>query len=369
MKGRIAGLLAVLLLCLVSCSSKKEAATATSEGTKEMTSVVESNGNNQENYGTKESMTPETTQNIAESGNEYQAILCVDEKMNSEIMLKKGRMISVLSKDGYQFEGYYTAWDENYVAKDGMVIKEYNGTDVLKLYPKFSPLEYELRFYQNGEEVAILKRSCNYEMNLMDFLPIGGVLGEECIIGFQDDNRKLIIGGGMEELYLKDAQNILDSETRQLRLNLITTPIYYEYERLDSYRINDSGFFEQELDEKGFNYELCSLEKIDMAALKSFGYQNVEIAVTCWIREEHSGNQHIRIYANETNNKKEEYLMDSGTIENIEKGEEEKFTMKAVVPIEKLESQKIYIYYNASGMGKDDWISPKMQIAFTFIKE
>lgn len=278
--------------------------------------------------------------------------------------------MSVLSKEGYQFEGYYTEGDDNYVAKDGMVIREYNGADMLKLYPKFSPMEYQVKFYNNGEEVRILNRGCSYEMNLMDIMPLGEVLGEQCIVGFRDDNRKLVISTGMEELYLRDLQNVLDKETGELKLNLITTPIRYEYERRDRYNVSDDGFFNQKLDEKEETYELCSLENIvDIPILEILGYQSVEIEVTCSILEKNSGDQYIRLYNMEVTDKKDKYIMESGKIEDGDKKEETEYTMKEIVPIEKLESQKIYIYYNAGGMGKDNWISNGMHITFTFLKE
>lgn len=357
MKGKMLLLLSVLTLCLISCSSQEEVPSATSTSTAESVEKMEV-GND-----------AETTEEIPEEGKEYTAILHLDEDIYYETALKKGTTVPVPGKEGYEFDGYYTKAEVNYVAKDGRVTREYHGVDELHLYPKFLPLDYDIQFLYNGREISIPNQTCTYEMNLMEVLPFGELLGDECVIGFQDESGTMIIDTKKEEYSLKDLKNIIDYENREIKLNIIKTPILFRDDRMDTYEISDKGFFHQRLHAKGNAYDKFSLEEIDIQALQKLNYKYAEITISCLIQEVDSGDQYIRVYAEETTDRKTESIMESGKIEDGKEEEETTYTMNAVVPIEKLESGELYIYYNAGGFGSDDWVSRGLTITVTFRQE
>jgi len=361
MKVKLFKLLTLFALCMLITACNKQNETPTPS--------VSTTENRQE-FAANNTTETEITGDIQESGEEYTAILYMEQEVYYTITLKKGRVIQTLNKEGYEFAGYYTEDDVNYVTKDGKVIREYHGVEELNLYPKFIPLDYDIRFFSNGKEIGIAKRTCSYDMNMVCILPFGEVLGDECVIGFQDETGNIIIDTNTDEIYLKDLQNILDKESREIKLEVIKTLTKYQESRLDTYEISDSGFFKQKLNIEGKAYDLCSLkDKVDVQALKKLHYNQVEIELICQIQEEDTGDQYIRLYPKKTTNKRDDYIMDSGKIENMTKEEDTQYTMKEIVPIEKLESGEIYIYYNAGGIWENNWISRAMTISLTFQKE
>ena len=110
------------------------------------------------------------------------------------------------------------------------------------------------------------------------------------------------------------------------------------------------------------------MEEVDIQALKSLGYQSAKIELSCLIQEVDTGDQYIRVYAQKASSRNDEFLMESGKIEDMEQAEEKLYTMEAVIPIEKLESRELYVYYNAGGFGNDDWVSRGMTISVVFTK-
>lgn len=351
-------IMAVCLLFLVSCSSQKETSAV-------ITAVTTEDG---ERTDTEDGIETGTMQENQEEGKEYQAILHVDDEIYYEITLKKGRTIPTLNREGYQFEGYYTDTDVNYVEADGTVTRTYHGAERLDLYPRFLPLNYTITFFQNGRETGISKLTCGYDKNLMEVLPFGELLGEECVIGFQDESGTMRIDVSRETFYLKDIKHLLDTEKQEVRLEIRKTFTSFQDSRLDTYEVSDSGFFRQKLHAKGTAYDRFFLEEVEIKALESLGYQNAEIELSCLIQEVDTGDQYIRVYSQKTSDKKAEFIMESGKIEDMEQEEEKLYTMKATVPIEKLESRELYVYYNAGGFGKDDWVSRGMTISVVFTK-
>lgn len=350
MKAKMRMIIAVCVLSLVSCSFPKEIPF--------LTTVTEEN----EKEETKE------TSDISEVGEAYTAILHIDDEIYYEISLKKGEKIPILSREGYQFEGYVTDTDVSYIKADGTVSRTYRGAEQLELYPKFLPLGYTITFLYNGKEVGIPKQICNYDQNLIEYLPFGEALGEECIIGFQDKDKRLLIDKSQETFYLKDMEQVLDTEKREVALELIKTMASFQDSRLDTYEVSDGGFFQQKLHVKGNAYDRFFMEGVDIEALKQVGYQNAEVEISCLIQEVDAGEQYIRLYAQAEPEDKGDYIMESGKIEDMLQEEEKLYTMKAVVPIERLESRELYVYYNAGGFGKDNWISRGMTISVQFRK-
>lgn len=346
------------LLCLISCSSQKETPITT-------TGLVTEGDEREEAENKVITGTLETGEQEAK---EYIATLYIDEEIYYEITLKKGSTVQTLNREGYQFEGYYTDTDVAYVGADGKVVREYYGVEQLKLYPKFLPLDFTITFFQNGRETGIPKLTCSYDKNLMEVLPFGELLGTECVIGFRDASETVAINSGEKECYLKDIRHLLDMEKRELSLEIVKTATSFQDNRMDTYEVSDSGFFRQKLHVKGTAYDYFFMEEVDIQALENLGYQNVEIELSCLIQEVDTGDQYIRVYTEKASSKKDAFLMESGRIEDMEQEEEKLYTMKATVPIEKLESRELYIYYDAGGFGNDDWVSRGMTISAVFIK-
>ena len=299
---------------------------------------------------------------------EYTAALYANKEDNvySEIILKAGTVIQYPKKAGYIFNGYYTDTGVCYVNQDGMVTRSYYGVELLELYPDFIPVEYTIVFYNHGKETGIAKRICNYDMNLIEVLPFGELLGDECIIGFQTADKANDISWKDQEIYIKDLKNITEEET--VNLEIITTPIIFFGERTVTYEISDSGYFKQKLHAKGDSFDWFSMENINVEALEQLGFREAELEIRCLIEEVDEGDQYIRIYTKQTSEKSDEYLWDSGKIEDGEKGKENIYTMKSNVPIEMLKTQELYIYYDAGGFGGDDWVSRGMDITIRFKK-
>lgn len=355
MKAKMQMIIAVCMLCLVlvSCSSQKE-----SLDSSDLAATTEEIVQTSKEEDTKEQLKEEK---------EYQAMLYIENDTYYEMTLKKGASVQTLSRNGYQFEGYYTDTDVAYVGADGEVLRGYYGVEQLKLYPKFLPLNYTITFFQNGREVGIPKLTCSYDKNLREVLPFGELLGEECIIGFQDRAGTVVIDADTEEFYLKDMQHLLDMEKREVDLEIKKTFTSFQDNRMDTYEVTDSGFFRQKLHIKGNAYDRFFMEEVDLQALKSLGYQSAKIELSCLIQEVSDGNQYIRVYAQKASSRNDEFLFESGKIEDM--GQEEKlYTMEATVPIEKLENRELYVYYNAGGFGNDDWVSHGMTISVSFIK-
>ncbi len=351
MKGKVRMIIVLCLLCLVSCSSQKEVSVITTA------SVIE-----------KEGQTESSAELEAAGEEEYTAVLYLDDETYYEVILKKGSVIQVLNKEGYQFEGYYTDTDVAYVGADGKVIRTYYGVEPLQLYPKFLPLDFTISFFQGGRETGISKLVCSYDKNLMEVLPFGEILGSECVVGFQDASGAVVIDSGREECYLKEIKHLADMEKRELTLEIVKTAISFQDSRMDTYEVSDKGFFRQKLHVKGKAYDRFFMEEVDIQALKNLGYQSAEIELSCLIQEVDTGDQYIRVYAEEASDKKAECIMESGKITDMEQEEEKRYTMTASVPIEKLESRELYIYYNAGGFGKDDWVSRGLTISVVFVK-
>lgn len=346
-------IIVLCLLCFVSCSSQKKVPVLTTASITEIEEQTETK--NEIELETKEEQ-------------EYTATLYVDEETFYNITLKKGSVIQTLNRAGYQFEGYYTDTDVAYVGADGEVIRTYYGVEELQLYPKFLPLEFTISFFQNGRETGIPKLTCSYDKNLIEVLPFGELLGAECITGFQDTSKTVIIDSGQKECYLKEIKHLLDMEKRELVLEIVKTAISFQDSRMDTYEVSDKGFFRQKLHVKGNAYDRFFMEEVDIQALQNLGYQNAEIELSCLIQEVDTGDQYIRVYTEKASSKKEEFIMESGKITDMEQEEEKLYTMKATIPIEKLASRELYIYYDAGGFGKDDWVSRGLTISVVFIK-
>lgn len=356
MKVKMRMIISICLLCFVSCSSQKETPVVTT------TSITE------EESGIKDGGVIGTLEDSGQEGKEYIATLYMDEETYYEITLKKGATVQTLNREGYQFQGYYTDTDVCYVGADGKVVREYYGVDLLRLYPKFLSLDFTITFFQNGREIGIPKLTCKYDKNLMEVLPFGELLGAECIVGFQDESKTVEIDSGQKEFYLKDIKHRLDMEQREVTLEIVKTFTSFQDNRMDTYEVSDSGFFRQKLHIKGNAYDRFIMEEVDIQALKNLGYQNVEIELSCLIQEVDTGDQYIRVYTKKASNRNDVFIMESGKITDMEQEEEKLYTMKATIPIEKLESNELYVYYNAGGFGNDDWVSRGMTISVLFTK-
>lgn len=360
MKARMQMIMAVCMLCLVSCSTQEEIPAVATASTVEDGEISKSD--------TEDLGITKPEQDVSGEGKEYTAILHANDEIYYEISLKKGAMVQTLSREGYQFDGYATDTDVSYVRADGTVTREYYGVEQLELYPKFLPLDYTIIFFQNGKEIGIPKQSCSFDKNLMEVLPFGEVLGEECVVGFRDVEKTIVIDQSRETFYLKDIKKLLDMEKREVTLEIVKSFTTFQDSRLDTYEVSDSGFFRQKLHVKGNAYDRFFMEEVDIEALERVGYRNAEIEISCLIQEIETGDQYIRVYTEKASGKKDEFIMESGKIEDMEQEEEKLYMMKETIPIEKLESRELYIYYNAGGFGKDDWVSRGVTVSVRFLK-
>lgn len=147
---------------------------------------------------------------------------------------------------------------------------------------------------------------------------------------------------------------------------------YNKKTKLEAYTFNYSNDTEYKITDSGFNknhYETISLASYmedDLSVLNDNGYTTLKILLEYKINLKYKGYQEIRLcnnddYANYIYTQKQSYT------EEVSKYYS--YSLEYNGTIADILSGKLYIFYDASGSGDDDWFIKNLKVTFTLSEE
>lgn len=286
-----------------------------------------------------------------------------------DVLLECGDSVDVPNRVGYTFNGYDDCKDGEgvvYIDEKGQCIKEYHGTELLMLWPDYTPNEYRITICKEKEPLTeISDLICSYNENFCDDLPWEKVLkrnrktdNEESfvIVGFSAEDFQLNYDDKNKEFTVHKLDKYVNHQEKTLCLNVITSDITDIWQCLDNREITNKGLLEQIIGKDKESCDYFSIKKdIDIESLQELGYKEVKYKLTI-AKTGGDGTPRIVITSKKIRKNKEfkEYtLIDTEKIEK-EEFQNGEFVQKDTIPIEDL-TGNFYVYYNSENLRKKTW--------------
>lgn len=296
-----------------------------------------------------------------------------------DVIIKKGASIELPHILGYSFQGYEDEQGTCYIDKNGKFTRDYYGTELLILWAKYLPNEYEIVMCHNNvplEKFNII--TCKYNSKIYDDLPFGREIEKNrkedkdesyVVIGFADASGNQIISLEQEEVVFSDLEKYADHDGKILQLNIVSTDITYFWHNLSTRIISNNGFLKQELGNEKVSCDMFSvLEDIDLETLVKLGYKNAIVNLE-FSFEADKAKPRVIILTEEASKKKElkkEAIIDTGKIKTDEV-DGNIYSNRYIVPIEDI-SGDFYVYYNSDGVSGKEWNCTSITMEIHFIK-
>lgn len=162
--------------------------------------------------------------------------------------------------------------------------------------------------------------------------------------------------------------SISDIETENIKLNLITVN-YNTKSKLQSYTIKFENATEYKITDKGLgkNHSECidlSLYSThSLTEIKTYGYTWLKIKLSFSLKLVDKGNQEIRISNNENY---DIYLYRVNKEFTTETKQYNDYSLEYYGNIDDINMGKVYIFYDASGSGDDDWMIKDLKVDIIF---
>ena len=144
-------------------------------------------------------------------------------------------------------------------------------------------------------------------------------------------------------------------------VNLDYAPDYTEKKsvRSASYTITDSGRLYNDFDV--VNFQQLYGDKFNIANLVNSQYKTLVLEITMEVYEIQDGYQYIFIYENEKSNSR----LCGGRFEHFSGSKSPniiEYTFYCELQLAAIKENDVYIRYNASGKGDDDWVTKNVRI-------
>ena len=163
--------------------------------------------------------------------------------------------------------------------------------------------------------------------------------------------------GWYKDTNFKQLVEIIKNESNDLVL-FAKYRLNFTYGRLKEYKITDSGRFKNKYDAINIE-ELCGFSPLRLR-MQGFNVVHLEITITGKLID--NGNQYIYVYGQREN--KDKYELGAFTIECEDSGKTFKLELDITL-IDISYSGEIYILYDASGKGDDDWKNYNLSVNIT----
>lgn len=309
-----------------------------------------------------------------------------------DIDLIPDNQVDVPNRTGYTFLGYWDTADgtgRQYIDETGKILRDDSPEELVVLYPAYDANEYSVILCEDGGPLNNFNRIlCKYDQDIVKDLPLGRELPssddpQRVIIGFKNAAGTLLIGPSRNEKTLKNLASeeggaeIFDHENRTVYLDIATSDLSYTSHNYDTRTITADNYTEQSLDSDNTVYDRIEMpDTIDLAALKTLGYESAQFSVEYVISSENKEAAHIRIIADSKASEKDSVVKDDSVVkidvdDDDFKDETSPNTGKQTHDIDLNELEEIMrIYYKSKGIlfWKKEWTLTSIDIKVTIQK-